>query len=272
MDTPSSRDVDQAAASAKAAARDAGDHPALRALARVGYAVSGVLHIVIAGIALQVAWGGGGGQADQSGALAAIGGTPFGAVLLWLMVLGFLALALWQITEVVSQSDLKDRGKAAAKAVLYGALAVTSVRFATGGGSSSSSEDSSQGFTATLMQQPAGRWLVGAVGLAVVAAGAAHMWKGATQGFCTDLVEDPGVAATGAGVVGYSAKGVALAVMGGLFVLAALQQQSEEASGLDGALKTLKEQPFGPYLLTLVALGLVAYGIYCFVRARLARL
>lgn len=257
------------------AARRVGDHPALEALARVGFVVSGILHIVIGWTAGRVAWGGGGGQADQSGALAALASNPGGVVLMWVVVIGLVALVLWQLTVALAPSagdGLADRGKAVAKAAVYGALAWTALQFALGSGSSSSSEQSSQDVTATLMQQPAGRWLVGAVGLVVIAVGAYHMYKGLAQRFMKDLEEDPGTVARTLGMVGYPAKGVVLALVGAFFVLAAVQQQSEEATGLDGALKSLRDEPFGPYLLTAVAVGLVAFGLYCFARARHQRI
>ncbi|MGE9808420.1 MULTISPECIES: DUF1206 domain-containing protein [unclassified Janibacter] len=259
---------------AQAAAREVGDHPVVEKGARLGFAVSGVMHLVIALLALQVAWGGGGASADQSGALGTLSQNPVGLLVLWVMVVGFLALGLWQVTEVVrDRSDdgaVTDRAKAAGKAVLYLALAWSSFRFASGGGSSS--KDQTQDITATLMGAPFGRVLVGLVGLGVIAVGLYHVYKGWTEGFLDDLERNPGPWATRAGRVGYIAKGVALTVVGGLFGVAALQKQSSEASGLDGALRTLREQPFGPYLLSAVALGLAAYGLYSFARARHADL
>lgn len=252
-----------------------GDHPALEALARVGFVVSGLLHVVLGWTAGRIGWGGG-GQADQSGALATLADNPAGTALMWVIVVGLAALVLWQLTVAVAPSvgegGLLDRGKALAKAVVYAALGVTALQFATGSGSSSSSEESSRGVTATLMQQPAGRWLVGAVGLGVVVVGGYHVYKGVTQRFLRDLEEDPGRIARALGMIGYPAKGAVLALVGVFFVVAAVQHQSQEASGLDGALKSLREQPFGPYLLTAVALGLVAFGVYCFARARHQRI
>lgn len=263
--TPSARDAHEAV-------RRVGDHPALEVLARLGFAVSGVVHVVIGYTAGRLAWGGGGGQADQSGALASLASNPGGLVLMWVIVVGLLALSLWQLTLVVAPSvgdgDVTDRIKAGGKAVMYTALAFTALQFAVGSGSSSSSEKSSQDFTSTLMQQPAGRWLVGAVGVGVIVVGGYHVYKGVSRGFLESLEEDPGRAATVLGMVGYPAKGLVLALVGLFFLVAAVQKQSEEASGLDGALKSLREQPFGPYLLMLVALGLVAFGVYCFARAR----
>lgn len=254
------------------AVRRVGDHPALEALARIGFVVSGIVHVVIGYTAGRLAWGGGGGQADQSGALASLASNPGGVVLMWVIVIGLLALVLWELTLVVAPTvgdrGTKDRVTAGGKAVMYAALAYTALQFAIGSGSSSSSEESSQDFTSTLMQQPAGRWLVGAVGVGVLVVGGYHVYKGVSRGFLDSLEEDPGRAATVLGIIGYPAKGIVLALVGVFFLVAAVQKQSEEASGLDGALKSLRDQPFGPYLLTLVALGLAAFGVYCFARAR----
>lgn len=261
---------------ARRAADEIGSHPALTALARIGHVVNGVLHLAIAGIALQVAWGGDGGQADQSGALAALAEQPLGTALLWVFVVGGGALALWYLTEVVSpppgEDDVSDRVKAGAKAVVYAAIAWSAAKFAVGSGSSGSSEEQTTGLTQTLMSYPAGQVLVGVVGLVVLAVGGYYVHKGATQGFLDDLTKNPGTLATSVGTIGYPAKGIVLGLVGIFFVVAAVQQDPKEATGLDGALKSLKEQAFGPYLLTAVALGIVAFGLYCFVRARYARL
>lgn len=258
-------------------ARQASDHPVLETAARVGYAVSGVLHLLIGWIALQVAWGLGssGKSADQTGALQSLAGNGMGKAVLWAGVLGFLGLGLWQLADTAVGHPGSDkeawagRGKALAKAVVYLALAWTTFGFARG--RSSDSKQQTVDFTASLMDKPGGRWLVGLVGLVIIGVGGYHVWKGATKRFLRDLEEHPGLWATRAGVVGYIAKGAALAVVGGLFVAAGMHGNAKESSGLDGALRTLKEQPFGPALLTGIAVGIAAYGLYSFSRARHAK-
>ncbi len=242
--------------------------------ARAGYAVSGVLHVLIGLLALQVALGSG-AQADQSGAMSTIASTPFGGVVLWFAVLAFVALGAWQLaTAVRGGGEASDRAKAAGKSVVYLALAFTAFTFARGGGSSSSSQTTD--VTATLMSAPAGRFLVGAVGLAVVAVGVYHVYKGWTKKFLENLHRLPsgkaGPVVRRLGVLGYVAKGIALGVVGVLFLTAAVQANPSKASGLDGALHTLRDQPAGAVLLVIVALGFVAYGIYSFVRARYGRI
>lgn len=254
-------------ADVKQASRAAGDHPALETAARVGYAVNGLLHIVIGLIALQLAWASSGSSADQSGALSALSENPFGVVVLWVAVVGWLGLGLWHVTETITgSSEATDRVKAAAKAVAYLVLSWSAFSFAQGGGKSSKKQ--STDFTSALMGQPFGVWLVGAVGVGVIAVGGYHVVKGVQKKFLDDLESNPGRWVERAGQFGYSAKGVALAIVGGLFVVAAVRHQPSEAKGLDGALRTLLEAPYGQVLLTVVALGLIAFGVYCFGRAR----
>lgn len=269
-------DAQNGLAHASSAAEAVGDNPALEALARLGFVVSGLLHIVIGYTAGRVAWGGGGGQADQSGALATLASNPAGTVLMWIIVLGLVALSLWQLTTAFVPSGgaekFVDRIKGLAKSVMYGVLAFTAGQFAVGSGSSSSSEESSQDITATLMEQPAGQVLVGALGVGVLIVGAFHAYRGLSRSFLEDLGENPGRWVSALGVIGYPAKGAVLGLVGVFFIIAALQHQSSEAEGLDGALKSLREQPFGPYLLTLVALGLAAFGLFCVARGRHQRI
>ncbi|MGA8047326.1 MAG: DUF1206 domain-containing protein [Dermatophilaceae bacterium] len=256
-------------------ARRAGDHPLVEKGARLGYAMSGLIHLLIGWIAVQVAWGIGGGsqEADQSGALARVASTPTGPFLLWLAVAGFALLALWQVTEAVVGShggEWTDRAKAAGKAVLYAVFAFTAFRVTQRAGGSS--EETTDSLTAQIMSAPGGQVLVGLIGLAVIAGGGYHIWKGWTRGFLEDLDDHPARFVEVAGRAGYIAKGIALIIVGGLFVSAALSAQASEAGGLDAALKTLRDQPFGPYLLTLVGVGIAGYGVYSFGRARHARL
>lgn len=249
----------------QAAAR-AGDHPLVEKGARLGYAASGVLHLLLAWVTVQLAWTAGGEQADQAGALQEIAGEGAGQVLLWVLLVGFVLLALWQATEAIAWGEVKDRVKAAAKAVTYGVLAVTTVTVLTSG-----SGGGSGGATSTLMSSGAGRVLVGVAGVGVVAVGGYHVVKGWKETFLEDLRSSPSRWVRRAGRVGYVGKGAALAVVGVLLVVAAVQSDAEKAEGLDAALHALAGLPYGPVLLTLVAVGFAAYGVYAFGRARHAK-
>lgn len=251
--------------------------------ARAGYAVSGVLHILIGVLALRVAFGSPAQQADQSGALSTIASTPFGATVLWFSVVAFVALGAWQAAKAILGSSPSgagagggagERAKAAGRAVVYAGLALTALSFARGGGSSSSAQTADM--TARLMEAPGGRLLVAALGIAIVAVGAYHVYKGWKKKFLEDLQRLPsgtaGPVVRRLGVIGYVAKGVALAIVGVLFITAAAQADPSKATGLDGALHTLRDQPAGVVMLVIVALGFIAFGAYSFVRARYGRI
>jgi len=257
------------------AANKVEDQPALQIGARAGYAISGVMHLLIGWIALQIAWSASGRSADESGALQTLSESSLGRLTLWLAVVGFLALGVFDLAKALAvrpapgASPWVDRAKGISKAAFHLALAWAS--FSTAKGRPHSNTAQSVDFTATLLQQTGGRLLVSVVGMAVIGVGVYHVVKGWTRKFLQDLSEHPGTFATRAGVLGYVAKGFALAVVGALFVAAAVQNSASEATGLDGALRSLREQPTGPWLLTAVALGIASYGLYSFARAKYAR-
>ena len=258
--------------SATSAAREAGNSPVVEWGARLGYVTLGIIHLLIAWIALKVAWdiGGGSKKADTSGALQTLSSSGGGVLLLWVCVVGFLLLAVWQLFEAaLGHGETADRLKAAAKGVTYLFFAWTT--FKVGQGANSSAEKQTEDFTAGLMGSPGGRLLVGVVGLVVLGIAGYHVYKGWTKKFLEDLREHPGDWAVTAGRIGYIAKGIALVIVGFFFLVAAWQADPDKAQGLDGALKTLRDAPFGPFLLTLVAAGIAAYGVYSFARSRYAR-
>ncbi len=254
----------------KTAATRAGNNRALEMTARIGYALNGVLHVLLGVIALQLAWFSRKASVDQSGALGTLSDNPFGKIVLWVAVLGWLGLAIWQLSEAIAGGrGAGDRVKAGSKSLVYLALSWTAFRFATGSGTSSKSQ--TRDFTASLMSKPAGQWLVALVGLVIIGVAVYHVYKGWKRKFLQDLEEQPGRWIERAGRFGYIAKGVALAIVGFLFLVAAVRHKPSEAGGLDTALRSLLGAPGGQLLLTIVALGLIAFGIYSFGRAKHAR-
>lgn len=249
-------------------ARRVGQQDWLEKAARVGYAVNGLMHLLIAWIALQVAWGFSGDTADQSGALSQLSSNPFGRVLLWIGVIGFLGLTILQLTKAIAGTayETKDRLKEGAKAVAYAALAWTAFKYAQGG--SSNSEQQINDFTASLMAKPFGMALVALIGVVIVGIGVYHVIKGWKKKFISDLDQHPGAFFVRSGQIGYIARGVALFIVGGLFILAAVNSNPAEAGGLDAALRSLTDEPFGRPLLTLIAFGFAAFGVYSFARAK----
>lgn len=272
---------DASRAATKAHHSDALDHAV-----RLGLIAYGVVHLLIGWLALQIAFGEG-GNASSSGALQTLARQPLGAVLVWLVAGGMLLLVVWRLLEAWQGHDEKDgaekRGKQAAsvlKAVLYGALGVSAVQIAisdstsgggkSGGGKSGSGTD---GITAQLMQMPGGQLIVGAVGLAVIGYGIHYWYRGLSEKFMENLdgegrSGDTGDAYKWIGKAGHLAKGTAIGVIGGLFVWAAFTHDAQKSGGLDQALQRTASAPFGQALLTVVAVGIACYGVYCFARAR----
>ena len=262
----------------KSSAQDAQASKTLEVGMRLGLAAYALVHLLIAWVALQVAWSDAARSADSTGALRTLGDDTIGTILLWAVAVGMLALVIWQLLDAAighTRHDgftrIRKRVTSAGKAVIYGLLGYQAVTIATGsGGGGGSSEDS---LTARLMNMTGGRLLVGALGLAIIGVGVALAVKGVTCRFTKDLQPEATSGKTGGtvltlGQVGYVAKGISLAVIGGLFVWAAATHDADKAGGLDEALKTLLEQPFGAWLLSAVALGIAAFGIYCIAWAR----
>jgi hypothetical protein len=243
---------------------------------RFGMVVYGVVHLIVAWLAIQLALGEHSQTASQKGAMQTLARQSFGPLLLWLVAIGMFVLVLWRLLEVIVGHQEYEGGKrwrrratSAFKAVMYGYIAYLAFRFAIGSGSSSSTNK----YTKTLMDQPYGRWLVGGVGVAIIAYGLSYARRGWTEKFMENLdargtIGDAGTAYRWLGKVGYIAKGIAFMVIGGLFVAAGVNHEAKKSGGLDEALRTVLQQPFGPFLLILVALGIGCYGLFCFARAR----
>ena len=267
----------QAAAGAERQGRQVEQSPAFGALVMVGLVAYGVVHLLIAWIALQLAWTGGGGEASQQGALAQMAGSGLGDVLLWITAVGLFALTLWQVFTALwgySQEDPKKkvmkRLGAAGKAVVYLGIGISAVTTAAGGGKKSGNS-SEKSMTAKLLGVPFGKVLVIAVGIAVLVVGGRLVYRGVSKKFTQDL--DGGVrpVVVRFGQIGYCAKGIAFGIVGVLFVVAAITFDPNKAGGLDSALRTLRNQPFGAVLLTVMALGIAAFGLYCFAWSRHAK-
>jgi hypothetical protein len=276
--------VPQRVHDAVARAREVTDHPVLEHLARVGLVAYGVLHLLIGWLAFRIAWfvEPGTEDADQTGALQAVSESPGGRVLLWGIGLGLFALALWQAGEVLRwwtgllRPERRLRtgvvcAKCAAKAVVYAVLGLTALFFAVGAGYQA--DERFQAMADDALEIPGGSTLVVAVGLGVAAVGLYVLVRGVTGKFMRDVDLDsapdrwePLIERLGS--FGYVAKGIAFTVSGGLLVYAAATRDVSTATGLDGAMNAIGGVPTGRWLLTAVAVGFMAFGVYALVRAR----
>jgi hypothetical protein len=268
-----------AAQSANTNAKQAARSRPVKIAARVGILAYGITHLLIGALALQVAFGQGGEQADQTGAFQALAQQPYGPPLLWVLAIGFVAAAVWRAELAIwGYSYVSERAKylrkkivSGVKAVIFVALAILSATTAAGGGSGGGQQQA----TAGVFGLPGGQFLVGLIGLVVLAVGVVKVVEGYQKKFLEEMDAPSDHRARTVlervGQVGNIAKGVSIGLIGVLLVVAAIRFRPEEATGLDAALKGLAAQPYGPYLLIAVALGLMSYGVFCFFDARYHR-
>lgn len=267
-----------AAHEAGGTARQAVHSRPMRALTRFGFIAYGVLHALVGWLALQIAWGGSHREGSQSGAFRALAAQPLGRVLLFALAVGLAALAVWQaVAAAAGHAGEKGRRRtverlmSAGRTVVYAVLAWTAFRIVAGAGASSAQKQESA--TATLVSSTGGRWLVGGVGVAVIGFGVGMAVFGLLGKFERKLERarmSPSAERTvhTLGTAGYIAKGVAFAIVGALLILAAVHHDPSRSRGLDAALRTLAAQPFGPWLLSVVALGFLAFGAFCLFQSR----
>ena len=249
-------------------------------VARAGFAVSGILHFFIGLIAVRLAVGGS-GQADVSGAIQQLASQPAGPLLLWGSFASCVALAIWQTSDAVFDFEHLSRDKkitkkvrAGLQALVYAGLSVTLGSFAFG--TRSDNSQSTSDLTVQIMSAPGGFLLLLLIGAGVAVAGIVYAIRGFRRSFLKYLRmpshEHARTAVKATGLVGYAAKGVALFLAGLLIIMATIKVRPEESTGLDGGLKALREQPFGPYMLAAVGAGLICYGIFMAVRSKLAKM
>jgi hypothetical protein len=270
---------------AKAHLRDARHKasPFVEKFARFGYAAKGVVYVVVGGLAAFAAFGSGGETTGSRGALAAIHDQPFGRVLLGLVAFGLAGYSLWQFIRAIEdpENDGSD-GKAIAKrigffisGVLHFLLVWYAIGIVTGAatGGAGGEDDGARSWSATAMSYPMGQWLVFLTGAGIVCYGIYQLVKA----FKSELGKhlhlgqlEPNTyrAVVAISRFGLAARGVVFGIIGGFLAMAAYHHNPNEAKGVAGALDTLQRQPYGPWLLGAAAIGLIAYGVYEFVKAR----
>jgi hypothetical protein len=236
----------------------------------VGLIAYGVVHLLIAWVALQLALGRSSQDASQQGALQELAGKPLGGVLLWAIAIGLFALVIWQgLLVLYGHLPTAKKLSSVGRGLVYVALGVLAIKVAIGSGGSTTGQQRT--ISARLMEHGPGRALIVVVGLAIVAIGVYHIYKAITAKFMEDLVGGVAEVTVLLGRIGYAAKGIAFIVVGALFGWAAIDYDPQKAGGLDTALHTIREQPFGSVLLIVLAIGIAAFGVYAFAWSRNAR-
>lgn len=265
---------------AEQAVRSAVRNPWVERLARFGYAARGVVYAVIGLLAIQAAFSGrsAGEQASPEGAIQRI--AEQSRLLLVLVAIGLVGYALWRFVQAVLDPEnkgsdpkgLAKRGMMLASGIGYSGLALLAARIASGAGGSQG-QGGDQAMTASVMDKPFGRWLVILAGIAVIVSGFYQLYEAWTDRFrrhlkLQEMDHSEERLATHTGRLGLASRGIVFLLMGWFLIQAGLRHDPSQASGLAGALETLAAQPYGPWLLGIVAFGLIAYGAYSFLQAR----
>lgn len=262
----------------KSAARSAENSTTFRALARGGYVASGVVHGLVGGLALTIAFTGR-GESDQTTALQGIASAPLGAVALWLLAGLLFTLGVFHILSGFTRSTTDRKRKWGqrishwAQAAMFIAIGVVAASVALGNGSDgdTSAENASRG----LLDAPGGPVILAIAGAGVAIGGIVFVGMGLARSFQKKMRIPPGAlgtTVTALGVGGYAAKGAAIAVIGGLITLAAIRNDPESAGALNTAIQTLHDLPGGPVIVGIIGAGFIAYGVFCCFRARFAKL
>ncbi|MDG5806379.1 DUF1206 domain-containing protein [Streptomyces ossamyceticus] len=255
--------------------------------ARAGLTARGVIYLLVGALALQIAFGEGGQQADRQGALEEMSEKPLGSVLLWALGIGVVGMALWRLSEAVFGAAGPDGRKwtkrlaSAARFVFYTFVAYSVLTFAVGsgggsGGGGGSSDEQSKDVTARALELPAGQWLVGAAGVGVIVAGVWIAVRALMRSYhkhlrLGEMSRRTRRAVDVTGVGGGLARGLVFAAAGVFAVRAAIDYEPDKAKGLDDTLRSFADTPAGPALLACVAAGLVLFGLFSFAMARWRR-
>jgi hypothetical protein len=265
---------------ATAVVRQATRNRVLRGAARAGYAISGILHLLVAYIMIRIAFGSG-GNADPSGALETIADTAGGVVALWGVAVALIPLALWRVAEALiglhpaedvqrAEIQVSDRLKALGLALVYCAVAFTAVRFAVGRRQPTGQQNVN--LSARLMRSDWGEAVLVMVGLAIIGIGGYYAYKGAARNFLNDLNVPGGSVLTKLGLLGYVAEGLVLAGSGILVIVATITSEPSKAAGIDATVKIISQTAIGKVVIILAAAGFASYGLYSFALTRCSRM
>ncbi len=252
-------------------------------LGRLGFAAIGAVYILVGVLAAQAAISLREAKTGTRGALAYIAQLPLGQILLAAVAAGFVFHAVWRFTQALMDTDKKGSDKKgkitrlgfAGVGLIYLGLAFSAVKIILGARRGGGFWTRS--WTAWLLEQPFGAWLVAAVGAGVFAAGIYFFYQTLSAKFRENLLyakmsDTQEKWGTCFGRFGYAARGAVFCIIGVFLVFAAWFSDAGETRDFAGALRFVERQSYGAWLLGLVAFGLFSYGIFMLFLAKCRRM
>lgn len=231
--------------------------------------------MLIGALALMAALGIGGSTSDSSGAFSAVASKPFGEVLLWILGVGLIGIVLWRLIQVVLDPEhVKNGGKSMFRrlsslisGIAYGSLTYNAIAIAMHAKSSGSGSGSKQTLSAKLLAQPFGQWIVGTIGVIIIGFALYEIHKAYTEKYTNkfkrhEMTNKEWELGRKTGKLGLYSRGIVFLMIGYFFIQTAITADPDKTKGLDGALSKIAQQPYGQWLLGIVALGLFLYGVF----------
>ncbi|MFF2499039.1 MULTISPECIES: DUF1206 domain-containing protein [unclassified Peribacillus] len=253
--------------------------PWIRRFGRFGYMAKGTVYVLLGLLAAMAAFGIGGKVTGTNGVLQSIAAVPFGEVLLWLIGIGLLGYIIWQIIKAIKDPENKGhdakgiitRAAYLVSAIIYGSLAFSAFKLALHAGHAGGGSE--QTISANLLSKPFGQWIVGLVGAIIIGYGVHEILSGVKEKFMkkfkvSEMNEHETKIARNSGKIGLLSRGIVLGMIGVFFIKTAVTADPNQTKGLGGALSELAKQPYGLWLLGIVGLGLMLYGVYGIIRGR----
>jgi hypothetical protein len=263
-------------------ARLVAEHPGAVKLGRVGWAAKGVVYTIAGILATAVVFASFGWsatatqEASPNGALKTLAGSPGGAALLWVLGASMLLYSAWRLVSALMPGGHDAEASAkrvgfVVSAVIYATFAVTAISLTRSGGgatdpAAANGNTKVSNLTARVMHEGGGRMVIGVIGAIVIGAGVYRLVKG-VRGDVDDELDRTGVSGERwllrLGAIGEIGRGIAIGLIGFFLVRAAITFDPDQATGLDGALRRLAVETWGTLVVAIIAIGFVAYGMFC---------
>jgi hypothetical protein len=251
----------------------------VRTVGRIGIASRGVIYLLLAYLAFDIArHGSAPTQTSSTGALQELETRTGGKLLLVVLAIGLGCYAAWRLFDVVTGANgAMRRVSSLAVGIIYGVLCFRAVELVAGHSASGGASSNPQPWVAKVMGWSGGTVAIEVAGAGLVAAGVGLAAWGLFHRYDKDLalerVARPWPTAIRIlGGLGDLARGSLVALFGVYLLAAGVTSNPAQAKGVDQTLRALVQHPFGALAIYAIALGLLTFGVFSFFDARLRRL